>query len=139
VVVEEEVRLEEIVREHAGEGAGAWCEGSEEELDLTLTIRELEIVERTHVHANTCRRVKVAVRQDSEKDRDFPPGATVEAVYEWASGPEGFDLLPAERVKHTFVICGTQTEPDRSAHIGSYADDKCTVCFNLVPKQRNEG
>lgn len=139
VVVTEDVRLEEVVREHGGGGAAAWREDGEDELDLTLTIGELEIVERSHLHVGSCKRVMVTVRQDTEKVKDFPPSATVAAVYEWASGPQGFDLLPAERVKHTFVICGTETEPDRSAHVGSYANDDCKVCFSLVPKQRSEG
>lgn len=139
VLVAEDVRLEEVVHEHGEAGASAWREGEERELDLTLTIRELEIVEWSHVHVGKCKRVTVTVRQDSEKVKDFPPSATVAAVYEWASGPQGFDLLPAERVKHTFVICGTEMEPDRSAHVGSYANEECEVCFNLVPKQRSEG
>jgi hypothetical protein len=139
VVVEEETLLEAVVVGHGSPGAGAWIENGEEELDLSLTVRELGIVERSHIHVNTCKRILVGVRQDTEKERDFSPSTTVARVYEWASGPEGFDLLPAERVKHTFVICGTTTEPDRAAHIGSYADDQCKVCFNLVPRHRSEG
>jgi hypothetical protein len=139
VVVAEEVRLNEIVIEHAEQGAGGWLEDVDEELDISLTIRELAIVERSHIHVSTCRRIQVTVRQDSEKTKEFAPSATVARVYEWASGPDGFDLLPAERVKHTFVICGTQTEPDRSAHVGSFADANCAVCFSLVPKHRSEG
>jgi hypothetical protein len=139
VVISEDVLLEALVREHGGDGAAAWREGGDQELDLTLTIRDLEIDDRSHLHVGRCKRVTVTVRQDTEKVKEFPPSATVTAVYEWASGPQGFDLLPAERVKHTFVICGTETEPDRSAHVGSYANDECEVCFSLVPKQRTEG
>jgi hypothetical protein len=139
VEVDESVRLEEVVSEHGEEGSGAWLEEVDEELDIRLTVKELEIGDRSHIHINRCRRIDVIVRQDTEKSKAFGPSATVAKVYEWATGPDGFDLLPAERVKHTFVICGTQTEPDKSAHVGSFADAACAVCFNLVPKQRSEG
>jgi hypothetical protein len=139
VLVEEDVRLEEVVSEHGVPGASAWLENADVELDVKLTIRELEIVERSHVHIGPCKRVNVTVRQDTSIEKAFPPGATIARVYEWASGPEGFDLLPAERVKHTFVICGTTTEPDKAAQVGSFANDECAVCFSLVPKQRSEG
>lgn len=139
VEIDETVRFEEIVVEHGEEGSGAWLEEVDEELDISLTAGELEIRERSHIHINRCRRIAVTVRQDAEKSRDFSPSATIAKVYDWATGPEGFDLLPAEKVKHTFVICGTQTEPDKSAHVGSFANAECAACFNLVPKHRSEG
>jgi hypothetical protein len=139
VEIDETVRFEEIVIEYGEEGSGAWLEEVDEELDVTLTADELKISERSHIHINRCRRIEVTIRQDAEKSRGFSPSATIASVYDWATGPEGFDLLPAEKVKHTFVICGTQTEPDKSAHVGSFANAECAACFNLVPKQRSEG
>src|ERR1700693_487540 len=88
VMIEEEVRLEEIVVEHGEPGASAWLENAAEELDVKLTIRELEIAEHSHVHINTCKRIDVTVRQDTPKQKDFPPGATIASVYEWAAGPD---------------------------------------------------
>ena len=139
VVVEEDVRFEEIVVAHGEPGASAWLEDGDEELDIRLAVRELELVERAHVHVSKCKHIDVSVRQDTAKEKVFPPSKTIAAVYDWAVGPEGFDLPPAERVKHTFVICGTQTEPDKAAHVGSFANEQCAVCFDLVPKQRHEG
>jgi hypothetical protein len=139
VVIEEEVRLEEIVVEHGEPVAGAWLEDADEELDIKLTIRELEIVEHSHIHLNTCKRIHVTVRQDTAKENGFPPSATIARVYEWASGHDGFNLPPAERVKHTLVISGTTTEPDKAAHVGSFANSECGVSFDLVPKERFEG
>ena len=137
LVVEEEVRLEEVVVEHGG--GGAWLEDVDEELDVKLTIREIEIVEHGHIHVNTCKQIAVTVRQDESKERHFAPSATVGRIYDWAAGPEGFKLTPDQKVKHTLIISGTTTEPDKATHVGSLANHDCAVSFDLVPQDRHEG
>lgn len=122
-----------------GAEAALWLEGAEEPLVGDLTLQEAGVGERGRVHVSTCRRIKVTVRYNGERCKEFPPGATVGAVYEWAAGPHGFGLSESERAKHTLGLCNTQTEPDRAEHVGSLATEDCSVCFDLAPKDRFAG
>lgn len=139
VAVGDGVTVGGLIAEHAGPGASAWAEEAEEPLDPGVTLVAAGVGDRAHVHLSRCRRVSVSVRYGGDtKSREFPPGATVNAVFAWAAGPQGFGLTPSERAKHTLGQCGGQTESDRDAHVGSLAAD-CAVCFDLAPKARYAG
>jgi hypothetical protein len=139
VPADETDRIGDLVAEHGEAGASAWLEEAEEPLDPAVSLASAGVGDRAHVHVSRCRRVEVGVRFGGEtKTREFPPGATVNAVFAWAVGPQGFKLTDAERAKHTLGLCGGQTEADRDAHVGSLATD-CAVCFDLAPKARYAG
>ena len=109
-------------------------------LEAGKTLNAQGVNEGAKLFIGAGRRVTVTVRfGGDQKDETFPPGAAVAAVFAWATGKKGFDLPPAERAKHTFVVCDGTEQPDKSDHIGSWSDSDCKVCFDLVPKQRFEG
>src|SRR5205823_6151767 len=128
-----------LVSEYVGDQGDAWLEGADTPLDQASTLEESGVEERSHVHVSSCKRVAVRVRYSDSITRDFPPAATVQAVFEWATGPHGFKLTDTEKAKHALGICDTTTEADKADHVGSFANDDCSVCFDLAPKERFEG
>lgn len=140
VEVEETISVKELVQAHAGEGATAWLEDEEESLALDLVLTETAIAERSHVHVSKkCKKISVTVRYGEPLTKEFAPSATIGKIFRWATGKHGFGLTATERAKHTLGICGTNTEPDRSEHVGSLAGPDCTLCLDLAPKERFEG
>jgi hypothetical protein len=141
VEVEANSTVKEILsRSGAPEGAEAWLQEAEQPLERAATLATLGVEERAHLHVSTCRKVAVSVRYGGDTEsRDFPPAETVASVFAWATGPQGFGLTPSERAKHTLAVCDGNTELDRSAHIGSFADEDCSTCLDLAPKERFEG
>jgi hypothetical protein len=120
--------------------AHAWLQDTDEPLDPERTLADVGIDDRKHVHISRCRRVEVSVRYGGEsKNKAFSPAATINRVFDWATGAQGFNLTPTEKAKHTLSICGATTQPDRADHVGSYADHDCKACFDLAPKERFEG
>lgn len=110
-------------------------------LDPRKSLGEQSVKEGSKLVAARCRQVAVTIRfaGQPEKTDSFPPGAAIQAVFVWAVGKKGFDLPKVEAAKHTLQVCGSTDQPDASDHLGSWADERCTVCFDLVPKQKFEG
>jgi hypothetical protein len=124
----------------AGVEGDVYLDDHDHPLEAAKTLDAQGVKDGAKLFAGQCRRVTVTVRFGGpEKDETFPPGAAVAAVFAWATGKKGFDLPPAERAKHTLVVCDGTEQPDMSDHIGSWSDADCKVCFDLVPKQRFEG
>ncbi|HAF08755.1 MAG TPA: hypothetical protein DCK98_01560 [Chloroflexi bacterium] len=120
--------------------AHAWLQDAEDPLDPERTLAEAGIDDRKHVHVSRCRRVDVSVRYGGDtRSKEFSPAATINRVFDWATGTQGFSLTATEKAKHTLSICGQNTQPDRADHVGSYADHDCKACFDLAPKERFEG
>lgn len=140
IEVEETISVKEFAEAQVGDGASVWIEDKEEGLDLEAVLSEV-VSERGHVHVSKkCKRIAVSVRYAGDtKLKEFAPGATIARVFKWATGKHGFDLTATERAKHTLGICGTNTEPDKSEHVGSLAGPDCTLCLDLAPKERFEG
>ena len=137
LIVVDEGDLVEVLLEGCQPDAEVWLEEVDEPLLRNITIVEAGIKHRGKVHVSHCRQVEVAIRYNGEdKRRSFRPATTIARVYQWAAGPEGFDLPPAERPKHTLLF--GEVEADPGDHVGSFAVD-CTVLFSLAPKQRFEG
>ena len=123
-----------------GEGASVWLEDGKEALDPEKTLEEAGVVERCHIHVSTCKGIVVKVRFGGDSIEDsFPPPTTADSILKWAASPEGFKLTDSEAAKHLLAICGTNTELDQADHIGFYADDDCSVCLDLLPRERFEG
>lgn len=119
--------------------SSVWLEDSDDPLDPERALAEV-VEEQAQVHVSRCRRVDVRVRYGGlDKTKNFAPGATIARVFAWATAKDGFELSPAERAKHTLQLCGQKTQPDKSEHVGSFADDECRACFDLTPKERFEG
>lgn len=142
---EEELHLVEVkagdrIATAITEKGEVWLEGADEPLDPKQTFKQAGIGERAHLHVSTCRRVEVSVRYGGPpaKSEEFPPGTTFAAVFAWATGKKAFDLTKAEQAKHTFAVCDSDVQPDRSAHVGSFASE-CKLCLDLAPKERFEG
>lgn len=141
IEVEETLTVRELADAHGPEeGASVWIEDLEEVLETDVTLVEAGVTERGHVHVSKCRRVEVRVRYGGDpKTKEFAPSATIARVFKWATGEEGFDLTASERAKHTLGICDTLIEPDKSEHVGSLANEKCSLCLDLAAKERFEG
>ena len=123
-----------------GEGASVWLEDHKEPLDPEKTLAEVGVVDRCHLHVSTCKGVAVKVRFGGDTIEElFPPATTSDSILKWGAGPEGFKLTDSEAAKHVLAICGTDTELDQADHIGFFADDDCSVCLDLLPKERFEG
>ena len=123
-----------------GDGASVWLEDGKEMLDPEKTLAEAGVVERCHVHVSSCKAVVVKVRFAGRTiEESFPPAATAGSILKWAASPEGFKLTDSQAAKHLLAACGTNTELDQADHIGFFADDDCSVCLDLLPRERPAG
>ncbi len=130
----------DLAKECLGEGAVIWVEDVQEALDPEKTLAEAEVVDRCHIHVSLCKAAMVKVRFGGEViEGTFSPATTAGLLLKWAASPEGFKLTDSEAAKHLLAICGTDTELDQADHIGFFADDECTVCLDLLPRERFEG
>lgn len=130
----------DFAKECLDEGALVWLEDGKEPLDPEKTLAEVGVVERCHLHVSTCKGVLVKVRFGGDSlEKSFPPPTSADLILKWATSPEGFKLTDGEAAKHVFAICGTDTELDQADHIGFYADDDCSACLDLLPRERFEG
>ena len=124
-----------------GDEASVWLEDGKEALDPEKTLAEAGVVERCHVHVSSCKAVagKVRFAGQTPIEESFPPAATAGSILKWAASPEGFKLTDSQAAKHLLAACGTNTELDQADHIGFFADDDCSVCLDLLPRERFEG
>lgn len=123
-----------------GKGALVWLEDDSEALEAEKTLADVGVVERCHIHVSSCKAAIVKVRFDGDSMEDsFSPATTADFILKWAASPEGFKLADSEAAKHVLVACGTDDELDQAVHIGLYADDNCSVCLDLVPRDRFAG
>jgi hypothetical protein len=127
-----------LADQSAADGAALWLEDAETPLEPARSLRDAGLEDRARVHISTCRKVEVVVHFNGDKEKEFPPAATLGSVFEWATGPHGFKLSATERAKHTLTLCDSETESDRAEHVGALAED-CRVCFDLAPKDRFAG
>jgi hypothetical protein len=91
------------------------------------------------VHITRCRRIKTMVHfLDKTAEHEFPPGARMRAVKEWAV--HTFKLSPKDAADHVLQLCNSTERPptDTPLHqlISGHA---CELCFDLVPEKRVEG
>ena len=140
VKVDPDMKVGDFAKECLDEEALVWLEDGKEPLDPEKTLTEAGVVEPCHLHVSTCKGVFVKVRFGGDSiEESFSPPTSADFILKWAASPEGFKLTDSEAAKHLFAICGTETELDQADHIGFYADDDCSVCLDLVPRERFEG
>ena len=141
IKVDPSTKVEAFGLECIGDGASVWLEGGKEMLDPQKTLEEAGVVERCHVHVTSCKAVVVKVRfaGQTPMEESFPPASTADSILKWAASPKGFKLTDSQAAKHVLGLCGTNTELDQADHIGFFADDDCSVCLDLLPRDRFEG
>ena len=140
IKVDPDRKVSDLAIECVPDGAFVWLEDGKEVLDPDKTLAEVGVVDRCHVHVSSCKFITVKVRFGGDSiEEPVPPAATAGSILKWAASPEGFKLTDSEAAKHLLVICGTNTELDQADHIGFFADDDCSVCVDLVPRERFEG
>ena len=140
IKVEPDLTVGDLAKECIGEGALVWVEDGKDALDPDKPLTEIGLVDRCHVHVSTCKEVLVKVRFGGDSiEGSFSPPTSADLILKWAAGPDTFKLTDTEAAKHLLAICGTDTELDRADHIGVFADDDCSVCLDLLPRERFEG
>lgn len=145
VEVEEGSRIRDVVDAARAKGLDAceesavFNEDSEEPLETARTLKEAGLGHRARVHVHRCKKVEVTVNFNGRHiERQFPPSATIKRVKAWAV--KGFELTRVDASEHALQVCGSSARPDEDQHMGCLVKrPACSVCFDLVPKQRVEG
>lgn len=116
-------------------------EDADEALNFDTPLQRVGIVHRDRVHVSRCHRIEVTVNYEADqKARVFPPSTTMKKVKKWVDGKDGFGLQDVDAAEHLLQVCGTNTRPDEDTHAGSLVEaPNCSLCFDLIPKQRVEG
>lgn len=102
-------------------------------------VREFASGGHIHVHCHRCRRIAVTVNyQSGSKKHRFSPATRVETILAWAK--KRFHLTDADADKLLLQMCGTNSRPRPTQHLGEIvADGTCAACFDLVFDQKVEG
>lgn len=132
----------EAAKEHglqATDEEAVFLEDSETPIGLDTPLEETGIRHRGRIHIHRCRRVAVSVNFNArQEEKIFPPSATIQRVKKWAV--HEFKLADVDAAEHVLQVCNSSTRPDEDTHIGVLVHSPhCTLCFDLVPKQRVEG
>ncbi len=136
-----EAAKEHGLREDGGGDPAVMVEDADRIIDPDTPLEAAGIVNRSRVHVHHCRSVAVTVNFEADqKTKSFPPSTTVKKVERWAEGKDGFGLAGADATDHLLQLCGSEVRPDEDAHIGSFVEvPDCSLCFDLIPKERVEG
>ncbi|QOJ14013.1 MAG: hypothetical protein HRU75_04900 [Planctomycetia bacterium] len=91
------------------------------------------------LHVSRCRRIKTTVNfMQKTAEREFPPGARVKTVKEWAV--RKFEMDPKDAAEHVLQLCGSTERPASDTPLVQLVrGHHCAVCFDLVPEKRVEG
>ena len=141
IEVEDTIPVRDLLTIREGGGAELiMIEESDEPIDLDITIAAAGIHHRQHVHRGRCRRVDVRVRYNGDHNHQFHPVARIRQVFEWATGPEGFNLTPEQKAEHVLALPGADKYLDWEIRVGTLVTPgSCDVVLDLAPKSRFEG
>jgi hypothetical protein len=116
-----------------------WIEDSDEPLNPNISLKDSGIKARSHLHIHTCHQINVTVNFNGEaKSHPFPPAKTIGTVKKWAD--HQFNLKDVDSTDYVLQVCNTADRPSEDTHLGSLTNpDDCSLCLDLVPKQRIEG
>ena len=108
-------------------------------VDAGLTLRDLDLRRRRHVHCHRCRHVAVEVNfVGKTKRHKFSPATTIEVVTVWAR--RKFRLDAAAAAEYVLQLCGTPEQPRPNMHLGELVDgSRCAACFDLVKEMTPQG
>jgi hypothetical protein len=114
-------------------------EDDDREIPGSATLAEAGLTNRKRVHVHRCRKVRVSVNFNGNTiNDDLPPSTTVRKIKKWAD--KEFEIDKIDATAHALQLCGGPDRPDEDAHVGTLTNNAaCSVCFDLVPKQRVEG
>jgi hypothetical protein len=93
----------------------------------------------SRVHVSRCKRIKTTVHfLDKTAEHEFPPGARVRAVKEWAV--RTYKMNPKDAAEHVLQICNSTKRPPSDTPLHELVEGHaCALCFDLVPEKRVEG
>ena len=124
----------------ANEEAQVLLEGSEKPLDPKATLEEAGIEGRCHIHISSCTAIAVKVRFNSETiEQSASPSVTARTILDWAIGDKGFDLPASERPKYILRLSEEKRDLNLDEHVGSVADEDCSVLLDLAPDENFQG
>lgn len=108
-------------------------------VDVSLTLKALDIGKHRHVHAHSCRHILVEVNfGGNTKRRSFSPATTVEVVTAWAR--KKFRLDAAAASEYVLQLCNSTEQPRSDKHLGELVEStKCFICFDLVKEVTPQG
>jgi hypothetical protein len=91
------------------------------------------------IHLTKCHRIAVSVHYThGTHSKDFPPGARIKAVKNWAVAQ--FNVPALDAAEHVLEIHGTKDRPNPSEPLSILVHgDGCKLVFDLVPDIRVEG
>jgi hypothetical protein len=124
----EEHRSDDLVvteQEASAEGDVGFAEGIAEDKKAPSKGRAKRI------HIGRCKNVKVKVRYAGQThERSFSPAATIALVKAWAL--LAFHVAASDAAELTLQLIGSETQPVKDVHVGTLADEHCSVGFDLV-------
>jgi hypothetical protein len=93
----------------------------------------------SRIHVTRCKRVKTTVHfLEKTAEHEFPPGARVRTVKEWAV--HAFKMNPKDAAEHVLQICNSTKRPSTDTPLNELVEGRgCAICFDLVPEKRVEG
>jgi hypothetical protein len=93
----------------------------------------------SRVHVGRCKRIATTVNfLDKTEEREFPLGARVRAVKEWAA--HVCDMDPKDAAEHVLQLCNSTDRPPTDTPLHQLVHGHhCALCFDLVPEKRVEG
>lgn len=123
-----------------GPEAIIWLQDGDEPLDTDQSLEAAGVSEGAHLHVGTCRHVQVVVRfADDSYELTLGPGVTVHALFQRVTGSKFADLSRDQQALHGLVEPGGDHFLDGGVHVGSLADDACSVTLDLSPRDRFAG
>ena len=116
-----------------------WLEDSDEPLNPDEAINKVGIQKHSRVHIHTCHRIGVSVNyQGKTQSHPFAPSTTISTVKMWAD--KRFNLNDVDATEYALQLCNSSERPSDDIQLGALTSpSECSVCFDLVPKQRVEG
>jgi hypothetical protein len=117
-----------------------FVEDTDEAIDETLLVRDLELPTGTKLHAHRCRRVDVAVAYNGRTISErYAPSATIARITRHAA-VVGFGMSEEAAAEHALQIKATASQPSPGTHVGALVHHpECHIAFDLVPKVRVQG
>jgi hypothetical protein len=98
------------------------------------------------LQASRWKRIKTTVHYlEKTAEHEFPPGARVRTVKEWAV--DKFHVSPTDAAEHVLQLCGTKDRPVSDTrlhelvphHHEHHHHEHACLCFDFVPDKRVEG
>ena len=140
VEVEEDITVSEFASDICSENAKVWVEDANSPLEPNKTLYECKVTSECNVHVSVCEAVEVKARYAGhDVNLVFSPSATIDTVLQKVGGPEGLKLSDSEIAKHYLAVCDVKEELSPTDHVGTYANDQCVVCLDVLPKVRPQG